>query len=78
MPVRRQQRQQPRRRKRKGPVFDAGKVFRPAEAKRDLEFDLDLETARYKASKGQGGNRTPPPPPPSEGGGLPHPRVGAA
>lgn len=72
---RREQRPPSRRRKRKGPVFDAGKVFRPADAKRDLAFNLDRETALYKASKGQGGSRSPPPVPPSEGGGAaPYPR----
>jgi hypothetical protein len=36
--------------------FDAGRVFTPAEAKAS-DFDLDVEAARFKARKGQAGNR---------------------
>jgi hypothetical protein len=36
--------------------FEAGKVFKPSEAK-DQDFDLDLDSARYKARKGEGGDR---------------------
>ncbi len=36
--------------------FEAGKVFDPREAKAD-EFQIDLESARYTAQKGQGGDR---------------------
>ncbi len=36
--------------------FEAGKVFKPEEAK-DQDFELDLDSARYKARKGQGGDR---------------------
>ncbi len=36
--------------------FEAGKVFRPDEAK-DQDFELDLDSARYRARKGQGGDR---------------------
>ena len=36
--------------------FEAGKVFSPGEAK-DEDFELDLDSARYKAQKGQGGDR---------------------
>jgi len=35
--------------------FEAGKVFNPSEAKEDLELDMD--SARYKAQKGEGGDR---------------------
>ncbi|MFQ5837270.1 MAG: hypothetical protein ACE5HJ_00630 [Thermoplasmata archaeon] len=36
--------------------FEAGKVFKPSEAK-DQDLDLDLDSARYKARKGEGGDR---------------------
>ena len=36
--------------------FEAGKVFSPGEAK-DEDFELDLDSARFKAQKGQGGDR---------------------
>ena len=36
--------------------FEAGKVFTPGEAKEE-DFELDLDSARYKAQKGQGGDR---------------------
>lgn len=36
--------------------FEAGKVFTPAEAK-DEDFLLDLDASRFKAQKGQGGDR---------------------
>ncbi len=36
--------------------FEAGKVFSPSEAKEE-DFELDLDSARYKAQKGQGGDR---------------------
>jgi hypothetical protein len=36
--------------------FEAGKVFNPGEAKEE-DFELDLDTARYKAQKGEGGDR---------------------
>ncbi len=36
--------------------FEAGKVFKPSEAK-DQDFDLDLDSARFRARKGQGGDR---------------------
>ena len=36
--------------------FDAGKVFDPAENKA-YDLELDRDSARYKAQKGQGGNR---------------------
>lgn len=36
--------------------FEAGKVFKPSEAK-DQDFELDMESARFKARKGQGGDR---------------------
>ena len=36
--------------------FEAGKVFTPGEAKEE-DFELDLDSARFKASKGEGGDR---------------------
>ncbi len=36
--------------------FEAGKVFNPVEAKGE-DFEMDLESARYHAQKGQGGDR---------------------
>ncbi|MEW5759858.1 MAG: hypothetical protein AB1779_03735 [Candidatus Thermoplasmatota archaeon] len=39
--------------------FEAGKVFSPDEAKKeDFNLDLDKESDRYKARKGEGGDRT--------------------
>ncbi len=46
-----------RARKRKQPAtlaFDASKVFGTS---KDHELDIDLDAARYKAMKGQGGDR---------------------
>jgi hypothetical protein len=38
--------------------FDAGKVFGPEEAKSDdFKLETDRESSRYKAQKGQGGDR---------------------
>jgi hypothetical protein len=36
--------------------FEAGKVFKPSEAK-DQDFELDLESSHFVARKGQGGDR---------------------
>ena len=36
--------------------FEAGKVFNPGEVKEE-DFELDLESARFRAQKGQGGDR---------------------
>lgn len=54
-----QQVEQPQKRKKKPEKkleFEAGKVFTPAEAKEE-DFELDLESARFKAQKGEGGDR---------------------
>ena len=55
-----QESEQPRKKKKKKEEvkleFEAGKVFTPGEAK-DEDFELDLESARFKAQKGQGGDR---------------------
>lgn len=38
--------------------FDAGKVFGPEESKADdFKLETDRESSRYKAQKGQGGDR---------------------
>lgn len=36
--------------------FEVGKVFGP-EAAKDEDLTLEVDTARYKAQKGQGGDR---------------------
>jgi len=54
-----QQVEKPQKRKKKEEKkleFEAGKVFTPSEAKEE-DFELDLDSARYKAMKGQGGDR---------------------
>ncbi len=55
-----QREERPQRKKRKKKEvkveFEAGKVFRPSEAK-DQDFELDLESSRYNARKGEGGDR---------------------
>ncbi len=48
-----------RKRKRKKDTkleFDPSKVFDPAEAKKE-DLDLNLDSGRYKAAKGEGGDR---------------------
>lgn len=47
---------QKRKKKEKKLEFEAGKVFTPAEAKEE-DFELDLDSARFKAQKGEGGDR---------------------
>ena len=52
-----QQMEQPTKRKRKPKLeFEATKVFDPAEAKKE-DVELDLDSGRYTAHKGQGGDR---------------------
>jgi len=51
--------EQPQKRKKKEQKkleFEAGKVFTPSEAKEE-DFELDLESSRFKAQKGEGGDR---------------------
>src|SRR5437773_11340521 len=36
--------------------FEAGKVFTPGEVKEE-DFELDLESSKYRAQKGEGGDR---------------------
>lgn len=54
-----QREERPQKKKKKKEVkveFEAGKVFKPSEAK-DQDFELDLDSARFQARKGQGGDR---------------------
>jgi len=56
-----QQQAEPRPQKRKKKEekkleFEPGKVFTPGEVKEE-DFELDLENSRWKAQKGQGGDR---------------------
>ena len=54
-----QQVEKPQKRKKKEAKkleFEAGKVFTPADAKEE-DFELDLESSRFKAQKGEGGDR---------------------
>ena len=54
-----QQMEQPQKRKRKEKAklaFDTAKVFDPTEAKKE-DIELDLDSGRYSARKGQGGDR---------------------
>jgi len=56
-----QQQAEPRPQKRKKKEekkleFEAGKVFTPGEVKEE-DFELDLESSRFKAVKGEGGDR---------------------
>ena len=50
--------QKPRKKKKdeKKLEFEAGKVFDPGQSKEE-DMDLDLDSARFKAQKGQGGDR---------------------
>ncbi len=50
---------QAQRRKKAEPTleFDAGKVFPPGQDRGD-DFKLDLESAVYRAKKGEGGDRS--------------------
>ena len=54
-----QQVEKPHKRKKKEEKkleFEAGKVFTPADAKEE-DFELDLESAKFRAQKGEGGDR---------------------
>ena len=56
-----QQQAEPRPQKRKKKEekkleFEAGKVFSPGEVKEE-DFELDLEASKFRAQKGQGGDR---------------------
>src|SRR2546422_6844483 len=72
-PMQQQVEERPKKRKKqeKKLEFEAGKVFTPGEVKEE-DFELDLDSARFKAQKGQGGDRRAghlfPPPRPAEFG----------
>ena len=51
-----EERPKKRRKQEKKLEFEAGKVFTPGEVKEE-DFELDLEAARFKAQKGEGGDR---------------------
>src|SRR2546422_5209373 len=57
-PMQQQVEERPKKRKKqeKKLEFEAGKVFTPGEVKEE-DFELDLDSARFKAQKGQGGDR---------------------
>ncbi|MGQ9583036.1 MAG: hypothetical protein ACUVV6_05930 [Thermoplasmatota archaeon] len=53
-----EQAQRKKRREEERLAFDPGKVFGPEEAKADdFKLESDRESARYKAQKGEGGDR---------------------
>lgn len=56
MPLQVEEKPKKRKKQEKKLEFEAGKVFTPGEAKEE-DFELDLDSARFKASKGQGGDR---------------------
>lgn len=50
--------QKPRKKKKKAELlFDAEKTFGGPEAAKDTDLELDLDSARYTAQQGQGGDR---------------------
>ncbi len=56
MPLQVEERPKKRKKQEKKLEFEAGKVFSPGEVKEE-DFELDLDSARYRAQKGQGGDR---------------------
>ncbi len=56
MPLQVEEKPKKRKKQEKKLEFEAGKVFSPGEVKEE-DFELDLDSARYRASKGQGGDR---------------------
>ncbi len=56
MPLQVEEKPKKRKKQEKKLEFEAGKVFSPGEVKEE-DFELDLDSARYKAQKGQGGDR---------------------
>ena len=56
MPLQVEEKPKKRKKQEKKLEFEAGKVFTPGEVKEE-DFELDLDSARYRASKGQGGDR---------------------
>ncbi len=56
MPLQVEEKPKKRKKQEKKLEFEAGKVFSPGEVKEE-DFELDLDSARYRAQKGQGGDR---------------------
>jgi hypothetical protein len=56
MPLQVEEKPKKRKKQEKKLEFEAGKVFTPGEVKEE-DFELDLDSARYRASKGEGGDR---------------------
>jgi hypothetical protein len=56
MPQQVEEKPKKRKKQEKKLEFEAGKVFSPGEVKEE-DFELDLDSARYRASKGEGGDR---------------------
>lgn len=56
MPLQVEEKPKKRKKQEKKLEFEAGKVFSPGEVKEE-DLELDLDSARYRAQKGQGGDR---------------------
>ncbi len=56
MPLQVEEKPKKRKKQEKKLEFEAGKVFSPGEVKEE-DFELDLDSARYRAQKGEGGDR---------------------
>jgi len=56
MSMQAEERPKKRKKQEKKLEFEAGKVFTPGEAKEE-DFELDLESAKFRAQKGEGGDR---------------------
>lgn len=56
MSMQAEERPKKRKKQEKKLEFEAGKVFSPGEVKEE-DFELDLEASRFRAQKGEGGDR---------------------
>jgi len=56
MPQQVEEKPKKRKKQEKKLEFEAGKVFTPGEVKEE-DFELDLESAKFRAQKGEGGDR---------------------
>ena len=56
MPLQVEEKPKKRKKQEKKLEFEAGKVFSPGEVKEE-DFELDLDSARFRAAKGEGGDR---------------------
>ncbi len=56
MPLQVEEKPKKRKKSEKKLEFEAGKVFSPGEVKEE-DFELDLDSARFRAQKGEGGDR---------------------